>query len=511
MNTTPIRPFERVDYAIYAVLAGFKMWIHIATAGRYGMFRDEYYYLACASRLDWGYVDQPPLSIALLALTRSIFGDSLFATRLPGIIVSGLVVLLVGLLARRLGGGRFAQGFAMLAIVACPMFLGIHSYYSMNVLDHFFWALAAYVFVLIIQTDNARLWLLFGLICGLGLQNKTSVAFLGWGLVVAMAFTSQRKWFASPWLYAGGALALLVYLPNILWQFANDFAMLEFMRNAALHKNAPMGPLEYTLEIIKVFHPFLLPVWLLGAAYPFLRSEAAAYRPLAIIFAVVLVTFALTNGKAYYAAPAFLIAFPLGSVWLERLTEGTKVWRPAIAYVLIFGGLLMAPIAIPMLPPKMALDYMQAIGIVPKPAELGHVGDMPQHFADRFGWQKRAELVKKACDSLSAEERAKAVIVSTNYGEAAAMEYYADELQLPPSITGHNNFWLWGPGEATGEVAILICRPDDEMLQAFESVEDFGALDEPYQLEGWRQARVYVARKLNRPLAETWANFKHYI
>ncbi len=505
------KPLEGVEYAIYAVLAGLKMWLHIATAGRYGMFRDEYYYLACASRLDWGYVDHPPLSIALLAMSRAILGDSVLATRLPGILISGLIVIMVGLLTKRLGGGRFAQGFAMLCFVVCPIFLGTHSFYSMNILDHLFWVLAAYTLVWIIQSENGKLWLLFGVICGLGLQNKTSIAFLGLALLPALLFTPQRKWFLSPWLYAGGAIAFVIYLPNLLWQFAHDFAMLEFMRNAAMHKNAPMGPINYLLELVKVFHPFLLPVWVMGMAYPFVRKEARQLRPFAIIAAVVIVVFAFTNGKAYYAAPTLLLLFPLGALWIERLSEGTKAWRPGLSYIILTGGLIMAPIALPMLPPKMALDYMQTIGIVPAPAEKGHIGAMPQHFADRFGWKKRAELVKKAYDTLSPEDQQKAVIVSTNYGEAAAMEYYAEELGLPPSITAHNNYWLWGPGGATGEVAIIICEPGDALVAAFESVEDFGAVDEPYQLKHWLDAHVLIGRKLNRPLSETWNDFKMFI
>jgi len=505
------RPSTRFDFGLYAACAGAEVALHVATAGRYGMFRDEYYYLACADRLDWGYVDHPPLSILVLAISRALLGDSVLATRLPAILAAAAVVVVAGLLTRRLGGGRFAQGLAMLCVVACPMLLGIHSLYSMNSFDHLFWVLGAYVLVGIIQTDDPRRWLLLGLVSGLGLQNKTSMAFFAIGLVAGLALTSQRKWFRSPYLYAGGALALLIYAPNIAWQVQHDFAMLEFIRNASLHKNAPITPVSYVLEIVKTFHPLLLPVWLMGALYPFVRSEARVWRPLALVFVTVLIVFMFTNGKPYYAAPAFALIFPLGALWIERLTTERRSWRPAIVVVLVIGGALFVPMAIPILPPQKALTYMQTIGIIPKPAERGHSGEMPQHFADRFGWRKRAELVKRAYDSLSPEDRKKAVILCPNYGEAAAMEYYAAELGLPPAISGHNNYWLWGPGQAGGEVNIVIAHPDNEMLRAFRAVEDLGTVDEPFQLDRWRELRVYIARGLERPVAELWPDLKRFI
>ena len=512
-TTSPAR-FQRVDYAIYAALAGMKMWVHIAATRHDGMFRDEFYYLACASRLDWGYVDQPPLSIVILALWRALFGDSLLAVRMPAILAVGAIVVLLGMMTRRMGGGRFAQGFTMFCFIICPMMLGIHSYFSMNTFDHLFWVLAAYLLVVLIQTGNPVNWLWFGLVCGLGLQNKMSMLFFGIGVVAALVFTPQRKWFRSPWLYAGGIIALLIFLPNLLWQNSHGFATLEFMSNAALYKNSYMPPWSFLLALVLEYHPLLAPLWVMGVAYPFVKPEAQEWRPLAILFLAVLVVFTFSSGKTYYMAPAFLMVLPLASIWVERLTEGTKTWRPGISYVLFAGALIIAPIALPFLPPKDYSSYASAIGFAPAPAEKDHSGELPQHVADRFGWRDRAELVKKAYDSLSPEEQAKCVIYGPDYGEAAAMEYYAEELGLPRSVSGHNNFWLWGPGDATGEVVIVIAEPDSGVLPLFESVQDMGVVTTKvakFQLEDWQAKHVYIARGLKSPIAEIWESLRHYI
>lgn len=515
MNTPPAPArFQRVDYAIYAALAGLKMWLHLATTRHDAMFRDEFYYLACASRLDWGYVDQPPFSIALLALWRAVFGDSLVAVRMPAILATGVMVVLLGLITRRMGGNRFAQGFSMFCFLICPMFLGIHSFFSMNVFDHLFWLLAVYVFVLLIQTGNGKLWLAFGLVCGLGLENKLSMLFFGVGVVAALAFTPQRKWFLSPWLYAGGLVALLLFLPNLIWQSNHGFATLEFMSNAALYKNSYMPPWSFLLALVLEYHPLLVPLWVMGAAYPFVKPEAAAWRPVAIIFLAVLTVFTFSSGKTYYMAPAFMLVIPLAAMWIEQLTEGTKTWRPGISYVLFTAGLITGPIALSFLPPQDYAAYSAAIGLGPGPAEKGHSGPLPQHIADRLGWKDRAELVKKAYDSLSPEDQAKCVVYGPDYGEAAAIEYYAEELGLPGSVSGHNNFWLWGPGDATGEVVIVIAEPDSGVLPLFDSVQDMGVVETKeakFQLQSWQDKHVYIARGLKTPIAELWPELRHYI
>ena len=218
---------------VLLLLALAKTALHLATIANYGYFRDELYYLACADHLAWGYVDHPPFSIAVLAVTRSLLGDSLLAIRLPVVLAGALTVVLTGWLARELGGGRFAQVLAGLAVVFMPVALVMATFYSMNALDLLFWLGAVYVFVRIINTGDAWLWGGFGAIVGLGMLNKISVGFLVFGLLVGLALTKQRHLLLSAWFWLGGVIAALLFLPHVIWQIANGFPTIEFMRNAS--------------------------------------------------------------------------------------------------------------------------------------------------------------------------------------------------------------------------------------------------------------------------------------
>ncbi|MDZ4859280.1 MAG: glycosyltransferase family 39 protein, partial [Candidatus Hydrogenedentes bacterium] len=241
--------------------------LHLVTANGYGIFRDEMYYIACSDHLALGYVDHPPLSIAILAAWRAIFGESLFALRIPPGIAHATTAIFFGLIARELGAARFGQCFAALAAALMPAYLGTSSFYSMNGFDVTFWAVLVYLLCRILRTGDARLWLVFGVIAGFGLQNKFSVAFLGMALAVALVLCLQWKQLRAPQLYLGGAIALAIFLPHVYWMYSTDWITLEFMRNASSSKNADTNPLKYFLDQILMAHPLLLPVWIAGVVY----------------------------------------------------------------------------------------------------------------------------------------------------------------------------------------------------------------------------------------------------
>ena len=309
----------RPDNRMLIALALATVLIHFLSNGGYGYFRDEFYAIACSKHLAWGYVDQPPFSEFVLALSGRLLGYSLFALRLLPAVCGGLVAFLVGLIARELGGARFAQALAVTAFIIGGVYLAVDNYYSMNCFDHLFWALAIYLLVRILKGGDTRLWVLLGLVAGLGLENKYSMGFFGAGLVVGLALTPARKHFLDKWLWVGGALAAMIFLPHVLWEVHNHFPTAEFIHNVTLKKNLPMTPWAFLRECVLQVHPFTLPIWLAGLAYLFFAPRGRKFQTLGWIFLAVLAILLSTHSKPYYFAPAFLMLLPAGGVAIEDL------------------------------------------------------------------------------------------------------------------------------------------------------------------------------------------------
>ncbi len=500
------------DLAVLAGIAGLRLALHIATAPGYGIFRDELYYLACANHLDFGYVDHPPFSIALLAFWRLLFGDGLFALRfLPGV-AGAATVFLTGLTARELGGGRSAQVLAALAAFFAPFFLAVSHFYSMNAFDLVAWAGLMLLAVRILVRDEPRLWLWFGALAGLGLENKYSVAFLGIGLVVGLALTRQRRQLLSPWLWAGGALALLLFAPHLVWQVTHGSPSLEFMRNATELKNLPIGPLDFLGGQIVLLHPLLAPLWLLGLGALLFGAGFARVRALGIAYVAILALMLLTNAKVYYLAPVYPLLFAAGAVALDAFFA-RRAWPNAPVFAgaaIVVAGLALLPMTIPILPPETFIAYSNAIGLGAPKMERGAPAELPQIYADMFGWRDLTAEVARVWSALPERERARAVIISQNYGEAGAIDYFGPALGLPQAISPHNSYWLWGPGDWDGRVAVVIGEIPPEIAALFGSIEKLGhrscALCMPYESE----LAIYVARDLRIPVPELWARIKRF-
>lgn len=503
---------ESVGIAVWCI-AGATLVLHLATAAGYGIFRDEFYYIACSKRLALGYVDHPPLSIAFLAAWRAVFGDSMLSLRVPPSVAHAVVVLLFGFIARELGAQRFGRSLAALGAAIMPVYLGSMSFYSMNAFDTLFWALCIYILCRIINTGDVKLWLLFGLVAGLGLQNKFSVGFLGTAMVAGLALTPQRKHFLSPYLYAGGAIAAIFFLPHVYWLYKNDWITFEFMRNASLHKNAPTNPVKFFADQLLMAHPLLLPVWLTGIVYGFVSPRLRAFRMFAIMFVGLFFFFSLTRGKPYYLAPAYALVLPAGAIAFEMLCGDRKWAKSAIMAVLIVTSAIIAPLAVPILPPETLVRYQSALGLTAGKMETGHDAALDQHFADRFGWKELVTEVGKAYAQLPESERAKCAILCNNYGQAAAIDFYGREHGLPNAIATHNNYWLWGPGNASPEILMTVGGMGAGIAASglFESGVEVARSKHPYAEED--DVPIYVFRNLKPPatIVELWERNKDMI
>lgn len=490
-----------------AGLVAFKVILHLATVNGYGIFRDEYYYWACGQRLAWGYVDQPPMTPLLVRIGCGLFGDSALGIRFFAIVAGGLLVWMAMRLARDLGAGLWGQAIAGLAVIVAPIWLNLHHMTTVNAFEPLFWTGCAWVAVRIVQTGNPKLWLWFGVLAGLGLENKHSTLFFGFAFAVALLLTGERRWLRSPYLWAGAMLALLIYLPALLWQAQHGWPQIELLVNGSKGKNYAMNPVEFVLSQVLLLNPVAAPVWMAGIWFFFVRARK--YRLLGWTWLVIIAVIFALKGKNYYSIPAYPVMIAGGAVMLERVLRG---WlRPAAVGLGLAGGAALAPYALPVLPVEAYIRYVAALGMTAPRTENYRTGRVPnQTYADMHGWENMAATVARVYNGLPPEDRHKAVIFGQNYGEAGAMEFYARKFGLPPAISGHNNYHLWGHRNA-GEVLIVLGGNLGQMRELFESVEQRGTVVSEYAMPYETDLPVYVCRGLKVPMRELWPKLKRYI
>jgi len=491
---------------VVAAIAAVKLALHLYAGRHYGYFTDELYYLACAQHLAWGYVDQPPLIALVTKLVRLTLGDSLSAIRfLPALAGAGKI-LLTGLLARELGGGRFAQGLAALCVLLAPGMLALDHFLTMNAFEPLFWMGSAYLAVRIVKTGNGKLWLWFGVLAGVGLENKYSMLIFGFGIVAGLLLTPQRRALRSPWLWAGGAIAFLIFLPNLLWNIRQHFPFLELQRNIQRSgRNVSFTPLSFFAEEMLAMLPLSAPIWIAGVWKLFAK-------PFGFLGWAWLITAGLIlglNPRTYYLFPAFPLAFAAGAVAWERWLAGARLqWiKPAYGALMILMGALLAPTMIPLLPPETYIRYAAATHLQQPRIETQRLGPLPQLFADQFGWEEMTATVAGAYNSLAPDVRARTAIFGYNYGPAGAIDFFGPKYGLPPALSGHQSYFLWGPRGYTGESMIVMGGQRDDLERRFGKVQKVGRIYHPYSMP-YRHGDVFYCQGLKMPLSELWPQVK---
>lgn len=477
----------------------------------YGFFRDELYYIALSDNLDFGYVDVPPLVPFLLAIVRSVLGTSFFSLHLLPAISGALVVWLVSLMVKKLGGGFNAMLLALTCVTLAPIYLCWESTYTYDVFDKLGWTLMLYVMVLILKTEDRKYWIYFGLIAGFALMTKITILFLAFGLLSAMAMTRERKHFLNWQLWAGGVLALLIFSPYIIWQIKEGLPALEYYGSYASAKTWPSTPPEFVKNQIVTMNFLAFPVWLLGIYYFIFNETGKRYRVLGYAYLVVLTICIVLKVKFFLPAPFYTVLFAGGAVSIEGFAKKRNIeWlkrKPAVAIFLI--GLLQVPFARPIVPVELFVKYTGRSIWEGIKGERHDLGRLPQHFHDRFGWDEMAKNVGSVYDGLSEEDKAKACVLMGNYGEAGAIWAFGEEHGLPKPISGHLQYYLWGPRGHSGEVAISMGIELESLKNHFgdvKKVRDHGCRwAMPYE----KYVDIYVCREPKKPLEEMWSGFKH--
>lgn len=497
---------------LVAIIALAKVCLHLYSNlfSHYGLFRDEFYYLACAEHPDYGYVDQPPFSIWLLMAITSVFGKSLFAIRLLPAILSGASIFMIGLTTIQLGGKKVAVSIVCLSLLVSGIHLAYSTYYSMNVIDLFLWSVALFLVVKVIKNQKPIDWLFLGFVLGIASLNKIAALFFGVGLLLALLLTPMRKMLFTRWPYITGVISLGLFSIYAIWNMNHDMAHLEFIHNASTGKYSGLNAWTFWSGQILLNNPITVPIWIGGVVYFFTNRDNIAYRFLFIIFVTVAAIFTINGtSKSEYLASIFPVLLMGGSLQFENLSFRFSWVRPATLAVLLF-GLALAPFALPLLPVKQYITYAQKTGISPENSEGKKLSELPQFYADMFGWEDKVAAIAKVYHSLPPEDQVKCAIYGDNYGRCGSVDYYSEKYDLPKSIGKHNNYWLWGPRNYTGELMIIISNDVGDKRELFESVEDMGVVTSEYGMPYENNLHIYVCRDLRVSLADVWPKLKSY-
>ena len=493
--------------------------LHLYFNNRYGYFRDEFDYMSCGDHLGWGYVDQPPLIPFLIHVCRALLGDSLRSIRFIPALASSLLIVQTAAIARELGGRGYALLLSAVCALIAPQYLSNGSLLGTNCLEPSLWMGCAYFAILAIKRNDPRYWLWFGVVAGLGLEEKYSIALFGLGIVVGLLLTEQRRVFLNRWIWLGGLAALLIFLPNVLWSIKYDWPFVQLMRAIrAEGRDVVLGPFPYFFQQTLLVNPLTAPIWLAGLFALLFSMRLKPYRALGWCYLVCYTVFFVLHGKNYYLAPVYPMLLAAGAVVIESAIDSRAnarpalLWlKPAITFVLLASGVHLAPVVVPVLSPGGFLAYTKYLPFKLPVMEHSHTrAALPQWYSDQFGWEEIVAEVNEAYVRLSPEERPGCGIFAQDYGQAGAIDFFGRRYGLPPALSGHQTYFLWGPRGYSGNCLIVVDDSRKSLEGLFERVEYVGkSADNPYALE--REIPVFICHGSKfGSLADLWPRLKKW-
>jgi hypothetical protein len=492
------------------ILSEFMLHLIVNLGGAYGFFRDELYYIACSEHLSWGYVDQPPLSLFLLKLARLVLGDSLVAIRIVPALAIAVTMWMASLITKEIGGNILAIFLSLVAVLVSPIHTAMGSYYSMNSIDIMTWSIVVYILLRIYKYPTPSLWVLLGVVLGLGLLNKISVLFLGAGLAVGLLVTN-RKILTTPWPYVAGAIAVLMFLPFIIWNLQHDLAHLEFIDRASSGKYSGRSALDFIKDLLLNHNPFTIPLWITGLVAIFFYKPLRQYSVIGWLFLIPFIILVVNRtSKGEYLTPAFVILFSAGAIFAEQKLSRMKWIGYSYGALLIMVNIVLIPFVTPILPVDSYIKYAKAMNMEPHSNENKELAELPQFYADMFGWQQKAKDVASVYNALSEDDKRRCAIFSDNYGRCGAIDFFGEQYGLPKSIGNHNNYWIWGPKNYTGEVMIILGGELEDQQNFFENSTLVGVSKCKYCMPYENNVKIFLCRGLKKPLRNAWSEIKHY-
>ena len=505
-------PWPRLALGLVFGFAAVNLFAHFLAVAvtPYGIHRDEFLYLSMGEHLQLWRMDFPP-AIALLAqAARGLFGDTLFAIRFFPAVAGTCILVLAGVIARELGGGRLAQGLAMLGILFGSVFLRPSVLFHPVVFDQLCWTLGFLALIKIAQGSQGRWWLALGVAGGLGLLTKFSIGFFALAGLAALLLTQQRRALATPWPYLAVMVALLVGSPSVIGQVRLDFPVVFHMRDLQGQQLQRITVAEFLLGQVLMLGP---PVLLAGAGlvYLLVNRLMSPYRVIGLTCAFSFLTLLVLHGKPYYAGPIYPTLIAAGA--------GALAWRPGrlgraavlvvIVLVVVWGALVL-PFGLPVVPPAPMARYAAALGIrAATTTNRGTALPLPQDYADMLGWEDQVCAVAQAYQSLPAGQRARAVLLASNYGQAGALEFFGPRHGLPRRVLLPHSALLWRPPTGGSfDVAVTVGIPPEDIGRYFRTVRLVSRSDHPWMVDEERHVPICIAETPYRDVQEAWARRK---
>jgi 4-amino-4-deoxy-L-arabinose transferase-like glycosyltransferase len=458
----------------------------MAVADRYGWHRDELYYLASSRHPALGYVDYPPITPLLARLDQAIFPGSLPALRLLTVLAGAGIIVVAALIARELGGNQLAQGLAALAVLISPMFVGANILYQTVSFDELIWAVACLLFVQLLRGADAREWLLLGLVFGIGLETKYTVIGLGIAMLVGLLATRSRQLLASRWPWFGFGIAILLLVPNFVWQVGHNWDSVAYTIE---HRGATDGPIAYVLQQLLLAGPQLLPIVVMGVWWLW---QDEGLRAAAVTIVAVELFFLLVGGKAYYSAPIYSLAYAAGAIWFVEALRQPWIRRLMVA-VAVAITLVLLPIGLPILPAKAMAD--------------SGIWKARKDFADMYGWPDLVEQVTTVYQRLPLSDRASVMILASNYGEAGALDFYGRG--LPTVVSAHLTYYYWAPARMAPSTVIVVGYQRSYLARTFGDIQQAGTVTNSYGLRNEEYGKaIWICRSPLMPLDKAWPRLK---
>ncbi len=503
---TIFRKIVLSDVGILILLALARVLLQVFTNGQYGFHQDELVTLdAAAHHLAWGYVAWPPITPFLARISLALYGPSLIGLRSFAVLAEGLVMLLTGLMIRDLGGRRWAQILGAVAVATTPNSIIQGGLFQYETFDYLFWVLLAFTVVRLLKTENPRGWLAIGAVIGLGMMTKYTIAFSVAGLIVGVLVTRNRSYLRSPWLWAGAVLALVIWLPNLIWQFQNRWISLDFL--ASIHSRdvqSGKGASFLIDQILFNLNPAMLFLVTAGL-YAFLFAKTGQrYRVLGWMYVVPFVLLLLARGNGYYLASAYPMLAAGGAVWLEeRLAgmanpRGARAWRWATWSVMsIFAAFLIA-VELPVAPLGSAWWEV--------------VSNSNAQLKSEVGWPELVQQVAAVYNSLPADERSGAAILALSSGEVGSIDLYGPAYGLPSVISGFDSYWQYGYGNPPPQTLVVVGF-DAGFLANFQDCKLIAPIVVPFNVqneEAVDHRAIYVCHRLLQPWPQFWKAFQYF-